>query len=175
MAKAEPNGRETDTGSETVMVAELDYTDEGLPDDNEEAIMIETANGNGNGLHVVSSGQMVIDDQVIGAIAGTAAQEVEGVSSLGTSSVRRAIAERLGSVERRARGVEVVAGQREAILDIEINVSYGRSIPDLVNEVRENVARRVLEMCGLVAKEINVNVVGIDFAYGHPSRLGRVE
>ena len=173
MAKAEPNGRETDTGSETVMVAELDYTDEGLPDDNEEAIMIET--GNGNGLHLVSNGQMVIDDQVIGAIAGTAAQEIEGVASLGTSSVRRAIAERLGSVERRARGVEVVAGQREAILDIDINVSYGRSIPDLVNEVRENVARRVLEMCGLVAKEININVVGIDFAYGHPSRLGRVE
>ena len=129
----------------------------------------------GNVPQGVSGGQMAINDQVIGAIAGTAAQEVDGVASLGTSSVRRAIAERLGTVERRARGVEVVSGQREAILDIEINVSYGRSIPDLVNEVRENVARRVLEMCGLAAKEININVVGIDFAYGHPSRLGRVE
>ena len=171
MAEAEPKDPETDTGSETVMVAELDDADESLPDNNEEAIMTET----GNVPQQVSGGQMVIDDQVIGAIAGTAAQEVEGVASLGTSSVRRAIAERLGSVERRARGVDVVAGQREAILDIDINVSYGRSIPDLVNEVRENVARRVLEMCGLVAKEININVVGIDFAYGHPSRLGRVE
>ena len=129
----------------------------------------------GNVPQGVSGGQMAINDQVIGAIAGTAAQEVDGVASLGTSSVRRAIAERLGTVERRARGVEVVSGQREAILDIDINVSYGRSIPDLVNEVRENVARRVLEMCGLAAKEININVVGIDFAYGHPSRLGRVE
>jgi uncharacterized alkaline shock family protein YloU len=38
--------------------------------------------------------------------------------------------------------------------------------------VRQNVARRVLEMCGLVAKEININVVGIEF----PDRMpGRVE
>ncbi len=159
----------TDIGNEVVSVAELDDVNPDLSG-KEEVIMAETKIVP----QMTPGGETVIDDQVIGAIAGTAAQEIEGVASLGTSSVRRAIAERLGG-ERRSRGVGVVAGHREAILDLEINVIYGASIPDVVNQVRENVAGRVLDMCGLVTKEININVVGIEFAYGHPSRFGRVE
>ena len=120
-------------------------------------------------------GQTIIDDQVIGAIAGTAAQEVEGVASLGSSSVRRIIAERLGGAERRARGVGVVSGRREAIMDVEVNVYYGYSIPNIVNQVRENVSLRIQDMCGLVTKEINITVTGIEFVYGHPSPFARVE
>ena len=117
-------------------------------------------------------GETEIDDEVIGAVAGVATREIEGVSSLGTSSIRRTIAERVGGAEQRARGVAVEAGRREAILDIELRVVYGYSIPETVVKVRQNVARRVLELCGLVSKEININVVGIEF----PDRMpGRVE
>lgn len=117
-------------------------------------------------------GQTVIQNEVIGAIAGVAAREVEGVSSLGASSIRRTIVERFGGAEQRARGVAVEAGRREAILDIELRVIYGFSIPETVVTVRRNVAHRVLQMCGLVTKEINVNILGIEF----PERMaGRVE
>jgi uncharacterized alkaline shock family protein YloU len=117
-------------------------------------------------------GETEINDEVIGAIAGVAAREIEGVSDLGTSSIRRTIAERVGGREIRARGVGVEAGRREAILDIELNIVYGFSIPETVVKVRQNVARRVLEVCGLVSKEININVVAISF----PERMpGRVE
>ena len=121
------------------------------------------------------AGQTIIDDQVIGAIANTAAREVEGVSSLGSGSVRRILSERLGSSEQRARGIGVVSGRREAIIDIELNVFYGHSIPDVVSQVRENVSLRISDMCGLTTKEINVAVSGIDFTHGDPSRFGRVE
>ena len=116
-------------------------------------------------------GETAIDDEVIGAVAGVAAREVEGISSLGTRSIKRSIAERMGSREQRARGVEVEAGRREAILDIDVRVLYGYSIPETVIKVRQNVARRVLETFGLVTKEININVVGIDFADRMPGRL----
>ncbi len=116
-------------------------------------------------------GETAIDDEVIGAVAGVAAREVEGISSLGTRSIKRSIAERMGSREQRARGVEVEAGRREAILDIDVRVMYGYSIPETVTKVRQNVARRVLETFGLVTKEININVVGIDFADRMPGRL----
>lgn len=117
-------------------------------------------------------GETAIDDEVIGAIAGVAAREIEGVASLGTSSIRRSVAERVGGREQRARGVGVEAGRREAILDIDVRVTFGHSIPETVVKVRQNVANRVLEMCGLVTKEININVVGIEF----PEKgLGRVE
>jgi len=117
-------------------------------------------------------GETSIDDEVIAAIAGVAANEVEGVSSLGTRSLRRAVAERVGGAEERSRGVGVEAGSREAILDLELRVIYGFSIPKVVINVRQLVAHRTLELVGLVTKEININVVGIDF----PDRMpGRVE
>ena len=116
-------------------------------------------------------GETEIVDDVIGAIAGVAAREIEGVSSLGTSSIRRAIAERVGGAELKARGVKVEAGRREAILDIDLRIVYGHGIPEIVVKVRENVARRILELCGLVAKEINVNVAGIDFPERMPGRV----
>ena len=116
-------------------------------------------------------GETEINDEVVGAIAGVAAREIEGVSSLGSSSIRRAIAERVGSLEKRARGVGVEAGRKEAILDVDLRVIYGFSIPETVVKVRHNVARRVLELCGLVAKEININVVGIEFPERMPGRV----
>ena len=117
-------------------------------------------------------GETDIEDEVIAAIAGVAAREVEGVASLGASSIRATIAERVGGREERARGVGVEVGRREAILDIDLRVQYGYSIPETVVEVRHNVAGKLLTLCGLVAKEINVDVVGIEF----PDRMpGRVE
>ena len=116
-------------------------------------------------------GETDINDDVIGAIAGVATREIEGVDSLGTSSIRRTIAERVGGVEERSRGVAVEAGRREAILDIDVRVVYGYSIPEVVVKVRQNVARRVLELCGLLAKEININVIGISFPERMPGRV----
>ena len=121
--------------------------------------------------HIEVDGETEINDDVIGSIAGVAAREIEGVSSLGTSSIRRSIAERVGAHEQRGRGVAVEAGRREAILDIDLRVVYGFSIPETVIKVRQNVARRVLELCGLVTKEININVVGIEFPERMPGRV----
>lgn len=116
-------------------------------------------------------GETTIHDSVIASVAGMASREVEGVSSLGTSSIRRAIAESVGGGGQRGQGIAVEAGHREAILDVDLNVTYGFSIPEVVIKVRENVALKVLEICGLVTKEINVHVVGIEFPERIPGRL----
>jgi uncharacterized alkaline shock family protein YloU len=110
-----------------------------------------------------------IEPEVIGAIAGMAARSVEGVASLGTASLRRTIRERLGSAEN--RGVEVEAGQREVILDINIKMIYGYSIPRTVVKIRETVADRLLRLCGLVAKEINIRVTSLEFPARMPGRV----
>lgn len=113
-----------------------------------------------------------IDPDVIGAIAGIAVQSVAGVASLGATSFRRSISERIGSTERKGRGVGVEVGRREAILDINFRVIYGYSIPNTVVEVRQKVADSLVRLTGLITKEINIHVIGIDF----PSRMpGRVE
>jgi len=116
-------------------------------------------------------GETSMDDEIIAAIAGMAAREVEGVSELGGQSLRRTAAERVGGAEGRARGVKVEAGRKEAILDLEMRVLYGFSVPEIVIKVRQLVAQRVLELLGLVTKEINIRVVGIDFPDRMPGRL----
>ncbi len=116
-------------------------------------------------------GETLIEDEVIGAIAGVAVHEIEGVASLGARSLRRAIAERVGGGEEKARGVEVEAGSREAILDLDLRVIYGFSIPEVVIKIRQLVAQRVLEMAGLITKEININVVGMEFPDKAPGRV----
>ena len=62
-------------------------------------------------------------------------------------------------------------GRREAIVELTIQVVYGFSIPQLVIEVRKKVGARLLEMTGLIAKEVNINISGIDFPDKMPGRV----
>jgi uncharacterized alkaline shock family protein YloU len=114
-------------------------------------------------------GDTIIGDEVVASIAGMAAQEIPGVGSLGKSAVRRAISGAFADASAKARtGVAVEVGKRECIVDLQINVLYGYSIPNIINEVRKKVAARLLEFTGLIAKEININVVGIEVGISKP-------
>ena len=118
------------------------------------------------------TGETVIGDEVVASIAGLAAKEVKGVAGLGKSSVRRALTERLAGAEAKARmGVEVEVGKTEAIVDLQLIVLYGVSIPNVINEVRKQVAFRLMEFVSLIAKEINVRVVGIEIPEKKPSKV----
>ncbi|MBU2009838.1 MAG: Asp23/Gls24 family envelope stress response protein [Chloroflexi bacterium] len=108
-------------------------------------------------------GSTNIADDVVANIAGVAAREVKGVSKLGASSIRRSIVERLGAGGAKTPGVEVEVGKKEAMVDLSITVLYGHNIPDVADRVRKNVAERLQSLCGLVAKEVNLNIVAIDF------------
>ncbi len=112
-----------------------------------------------------------VGPEVVGAIAGVAAQAVEGVASPGATSLRRTLNERLGNAERQARGVGVEVGRREAIVDINLRVVHGYSIPKIVVEVRYRVADSLLRYAGLVVKDINIRVVGMEFPAKAPGRL----
>lgn len=120
---------------------------------------------------IMVGGETSIDDEVIAAIAGVAAQEVEGVASMGSTSIRRSLSKTFGRTEKRSSGVEVEHGKKEAIVDLTIHVIYGFNIPNMIINVRKNVAIRLLDLCGLVAKEINVSVAGIEFPDRMPGTL----
>jgi uncharacterized alkaline shock family protein YloU len=111
----------------------------------------------------VVSGETIIEDDVVATIAGQAIKDIEGVASLGKSTVQRIIAERLGRASGKARGVQVEVGEQEAIIELSLNVVYGYNIPKIVAAVRKEVAARLFEIAGLVSKEINIHVVGVDF------------
>lgn len=124
-----------------------------------------------SGAEYTIGGETEIDEEVIGAIAATAAREVEGVASIGLSSFTRVISETFGGAEKKARGVSVEKGKREVILDLSIQVIYGFSIPHIVVEIRKKVGASLLEITGLIAKEININITGVEFPERMPGKL----
>jgi len=119
----------------------------------------------------VVPGESIIEDEVVASIAGTAAKEVEGVANLGKSSVRRLVAGAIAGAGGKARqGVSVEVGHKEAIVDLQLDVIYGFNIPNIVTEVRKKVASRLLEIAGLIAKEINVRIVSIEIPEKKPAK-----
>ncbi|MFD7229202.1 Asp23/Gls24 family envelope stress response protein [Streptomyces sp. NPDC059881] len=106
-------------------------------------------------------GNTAIADVVVQKISGIAAREVPGVYELGGGAARAfgAVKGRIpGASASAGQGVSVEVGQKQAAVDLQMLVEYGVSIPDLAQDVRNNVIDAVEQMTGLEVVEVNINV-----------------
>jgi uncharacterized alkaline shock family protein YloU len=111
-------------------------------------------------------GTTTIQDSVVTAIIGMAAQEVDGVASShgGTrlpgdsSPTVGEFVDNITGGSSRTRGLSVDVGERQTAADITINVEYGRSIPQVSQAVRERIIERVQSLTGLEVTEVNIQV-----------------
>jgi uncharacterized alkaline shock family protein YloU len=111
-------------------------------------------------------GTTTIQDSVVTAIIGMAAQEVDGVASShgGTrlpgdsSPTVGEFVDNITGGASRTRGLSVDVDERQTAADITINVEYGRSIPQVTQVVRERVIERVQSLTGLEVTEVNIQV-----------------
>jgi uncharacterized alkaline shock family protein YloU len=111
-------------------------------------------------------GSTSISDSVVSKIAGIASQEVDGVrmGSGGSQAVSGIIGSITGGGSgSQTQGVSVEVGQEEAALDLTLTAEYGKSIPQLAEAVRRNVANRVESLVGLRVTEVNITVSNIFF------------
>ena len=105
-----------------------------------------------------------IEDQVVGKIAGIAAQEVDGVKmGTGTSRAFGGMVDTVTGGAGQRRGVSVEVGQIEAAVDLILEVQYGKSIPTVAESVRSTVIRRIESLVGLRVTEVNIVVDDIYF------------
>jgi uncharacterized alkaline shock family protein YloU len=115
---------------------------------------------------VSEQGRTTIAQGVVAKIAGIAAREIEGVYQLvgtGAGAALTELAQRVTGSEAVDRGVSVEVGQREAAVDLRLITTYGASIPDVAQAVRQNIVTRVREMTGLMVKEVNIDVIDLYF------------
>ena len=121
--------------------------------------------GSGSGPLQTERGNTSIADSVVSKIAGIAAQEVDGIR-MGSGASQTA-SNLLGSITGggggQTQGVSVEVGQEEAALDLTLTAEYGKSIPQLAEAVRRNVANRVESLVGLRVTEVNITVQNIFF------------
>jgi uncharacterized alkaline shock family protein YloU len=110
-------------------------------------------------------GQTTIADSVVTKVAGISAAEVAGVHELGGSASRAvgAVTQKVGLSDGRSQGVSVEVGEKEAAIDLTIIVDYGESIPQVSNDVRQQVVKRVEGITGLKVVEVNISVNDLYF------------
>ena len=115
---------------------------------------------------VTEQGKTTIANGVVAKIVGIAASEIDGVYQLvagGPGAALSTFAQRMTGSEARDRGVTVEVGEREAAVDVRLITTYGASIPQVAQAVRQNIISRVRDMTGLIVKEVNIDVVDLYF------------
>ncbi len=122
-------------------------------------------------------GETTIADGVVAKVVGIAAREVPGVWNMGAAAGRALgkATQRVGIGDDRTQGVNVEVGAREAAADLVLVIEYGESIPRVAAEVRDNVIRRVLGICGLDVTEVNIAVNDLHFPGDEDDDQSRVE
>ena len=106
-----------------------------------------------------SIGEVQIASEVITAIAGISASEVEGIESMAGSGGGDIVG-KLGG-KSNSKGVKVNITDDKAELDVAVNVRFGYSIPKVSAKVQEKVSQAVSSMTGLEVTRVNVRVAGI--------------
>ena len=105
-------------------------------------------------------GEVKIADEVVAIIAGLAAMEVEGVSSMAGNATRELIA-KLG-MKSLSKGVKVDVLDGIVTVTLALNMSYGYSIKDIRANVQEKVKAAIENMTGLEVADVNIRVAGVD-------------
>ncbi|MCF6464250.1 Asp23/Gls24 family envelope stress response protein [Clostridium sp. Cult1] len=114
----------------------------------------------------IKYGTVKIANEVVAIIAGLAATEVDGVTSM-SGGLTGDITEMLG-MKNLSKGVKVEVGEKEAAIDIFLIVDYGSKISEVATKVQHNVKETVETMTGLNVVEVNVNVQGVNIPKEEP-------
>ncbi|MEG0805559.1 MAG: Asp23/Gls24 family envelope stress response protein [Lachnospiraceae bacterium] len=105
-------------------------------------------------------GQVQIADEVVAIIAGIAATEVDGVSSM-AGNITNELVSKLG-MKNLAKGVRVEMMEGVVSVMVAINVAFGASVPEVSLKVQERIKSAIETMTGLDVAEVNIKIAGID-------------
>lgn len=105
-------------------------------------------------------GEVKIADEVIAAIAGLAAMEVEGVASM-AGNISKDLVSKLGK-NTISKGVKIEVNTENVVVDLALQVKYGYSIPKVSRTVQEKVKSAIETMTGLTVSEVNVKISSVN-------------
>ena len=105
-------------------------------------------------------GEVKIADEVVAIIAGLAAMEVEGVSSM-TGNATRELVSKFG-MKSLSKGVKVDVLDGIVTVSLVLNLNHGYSIKDTTQRVQEKVKAAIENMTGLEVADVNIRVAGVD-------------
>lgn len=105
-------------------------------------------------------GEVQIADEVVAIIAGLAATEVEGVSSMG-GNITYDLVGKMG-MKSLSRGVKVTVLEGVVTVELALNMEYGKNILDTSKKVQEKVKTSIENMTGLEVADVNIRIASVD-------------
>jgi uncharacterized alkaline shock family protein YloU len=105
-------------------------------------------------------GEVKIADEVVSVIAGLAAMEVDGVSSMAGNATKEIIS-KLGK-KAVSKGVRVDVLDGVVTVSLALNMTYGYNIREVTNKVQEKVKSMIENMTTLEVADVNIRVAGVD-------------
>ncbi len=111
-------------------------------------------------LNVNTNGDIKISDDVIASIAGLAASEIEGITSIAGHITSDIVGKR--GVKNLSKGIKLAFKDGQVSIDLFVNIAYGYRIPKITAQLQERVKNAIENMTGLTASSITVHIVGIE-------------
>ena len=105
-------------------------------------------------------GEVRIADEVVAIIAGLAATEVEGVSSM-AGNITNELVSKLG-MKNLSKGIKVDVTEGVVRVDVALNIAFGYAIPEVSAKVQEKVKSAVENMTGLEVSNVNIRIAAVD-------------
>lgn len=105
-------------------------------------------------------GEVRIADEVVAIIAGLAATEIEGVSSM-AGNITNELVSKLG-MKNLSKGVKVDIAEGVVSVDVALNIAFGYVIPDVSAKVQERVKTAIENMTGLEVSDVNIRIASVD-------------
>ena len=106
------------------------------------------------------TGEIRVSDEVVAIIAGLAATEVEGVSSM-AGNITNEIVSKLG-LKNLSKGILVEVLDDEIKIDVALNIAYGYKIPEISEKVQERVKSAIENMTGLTVTDVDIRIASVD-------------
>ena len=105
---------------------------------------------------ITGRGETIISPAVVEKIATRAASEVDGVGGVVQTGLSRLLPWSVGGDSPAQASAEV--GAETVTVDLTVNIVYPQPVAVVTNGVRAHVTRRLAELCGLRATEVNIAV-----------------
>lgn len=102
-----------------------------------------------------------ISEDVVAIIAGMAATEAKGVTSLAGNITNDSIPKK--GAKSLARGVRIEVDEENKVkVDLSLTIEYGYSIPEVARDVQERVKSGIESMTGMEVTEVNISVGDVE-------------
>lgn len=104
-------------------------------------------------------GACIISEEVLEALAGKAAMEIDGVGSLAPKTDFK----RFFDKKRRVRSVHISREEDALVVDVYITIKHTARVPEVAGRVQQNVKTAIESMTGRPVGRVNVHIMDLSF------------